>query len=151
MSDESLDNVIRVDFGAASSAAQPRGELREVHEPSEAEVTAEQSAEKTRIFGELIELGTVMVTMDARPDSVLVPDEFKDEFRLNLNFCFSFGIPDFEFDDRGVRASLSFGGVDVRCEVPWDAVYMLRSHVKNDVVLFPNDFPPEMVALLPRE
>ena len=145
MSDESLDNIIRVDFGGGTPQGEPQTDVSEL----EADVSAEQSEEKVRIFSELLDRGTVMVTLDSRRDDVTIPDDFRDEFRLNLNFCYQFAIPDFEFDDVGIRASLSFGGVDYWCDIGWDAVYMLRSHVENDVVLFPNDFPPEMVALLP--
>jgi len=96
----------------------------------------------------MVEKGTVLVTLDARRDGVMVPGQFADQLRLNLNFCHMFGIPDFEYDAWGVRASLSFGGRDFYCDVPWPAVYMMRSHVENDVTLFPASIPPEMLAFV---
>lgn len=135
MSDDD-DKVIHVNFGAPV-APEP--------EP-EPEPVPDANYGKLRRFTEMVDEGTVLVTLDARRDGVVVPPQFSREMRLNLNFCYGFGIPDFDFDDYGVRASLSFGGVDFYCDVPWPAVYMFRSHVHNDAVLFPEDVPPEMLA-----
>lgn len=132
------DNVIRVEFGARSVA--PPEETRPAPDPG--------NEEKLGVFSDMIEKGTVLVTLDARRDGVTVPGQFGDQLRLNLNFCHMFGIPDFEYDPWGVRASLSFGGQDVYCDVPWTAVYMMRSHVENDVTLFPASIPPEMLAFV---
>ncbi len=137
MSDD--DNVIHVQFGAPEPP--PKEEP-----PAEA---SEENLEKLEIFTELVDLGTVMVTLDARREGVVVPEMFTDELRLNLNFCHLFGIPDFDYDQWGVRASLSFGGVDHWCDIPWEAVYMMRSHVENEVMLFPGAIPQEMLALFP--
>lgn len=133
------DNVIRVDFGAQAPvppAEEPPLEVPAGHD------------EKLGVFTDMIEKGTVLLTLDARHPGVQVPPQFADQMRLNLNFCYLFGIPDFEFDQRGVRASLSFGGVDTWCDISWDAVYMMRSHVENDVMLFPQSIPPEMLAFV---
>lgn len=128
MDDE--NNVIRVNFGK-----------KEVEEP-------EPEPDKFAVFTKLIENGTVMITLDARADGVSLPSQFESEFRLNLNFCYSFGIPDFLFNPKGLSASLSFSGVDSWCDIPWEAVYMMRSHIENNVVLFPESLPPEMIAFL---
>lgn len=132
------DNVIRVQFGA-----QPA--------PPEAETPAPPLAndEKLGVFSDLIEKGTVLVTLDARVDGVTVPGHLSDQHRLGLNFCHLYGIPDFEYDGWGVRASLSFGGRDSYCDIPWGAVYMMRSHVENDVTLFPESIPREMLEPSP--
>lgn len=135
MADE--DNVIRVAFGARPTPPEP------VEEP-----VPPANEEKLGVFAEMIEKGTVLVTLDARRDGVEVPPQFVGEMRLNLNFCYQFGIPDFEFDGWGVRASLSFGGRDQWCDLPWSSVYMMRSHVENDVTLFPASIPPEMLAFV---
>ncbi len=131
------DNVIRVNFGSPA-------------EPAEAERPIPPAAndEKFGVFVEMIEKGTVLVTIDTRREGVIVPDHLAGELRLNLNFCHLFGIADFEYDGWGVRASLSFGGQDMLCDVPWPAVYMMRSHVENDVTLFPESIPPEMLAFV---
>lgn len=129
------DNVIRVQFGAAAA-------------PQPAEPPPAGNDEKLGVFSDMVERGTVLVTLDARREDVTVPPQFRGELRLNLNFCHMFGIPDFEYDEWGVRASLSFGGVDFYCDIPWTAVYMMRSHVENDVMLFSQSIPPEMMAFV---
>ena len=127
---EESNNVIRVNFGKQAVEEDP------------------EKQDKCVVFGELIEIGTVMITLDARTHGVTLPPQFESEFRLNLNFCYSFGIPDFTFDEKGLSASLSFSGVDSWCDIPWDAIYMMRSHIKNNVVLFPESLPSEMMDYL---
>lgn len=131
------DNVIRVQFGA--SAVEPAPVQIPEDLPS-------SNREKLDLFSEMVDKGTVLVTLDARHEGVIVPPQFSEELRLNLNFCHQFGIADFEYDLAGVRASLSFGGVDSFCDVPWGAVYMMRSHVENDVMVFPAEIPEELIA-----
>lgn len=144
---EKDDNVIRVDFGGPRS--QPEPDEIEAEGPGPSGIVSGTGEEKHRIFADLLEEGTVMLTLDARRDGVVLPDQFADQFRLNLNFDHLFGIPDFDYDDDGVRASLSFGGVDRWCDIPWSAVYMMRGVESPDVVLFPGQLPAEMMALIP--
>ena len=135
MSDDD-GNVIRVDFGARSAPA-PEPPAQQSHPDDMA---------KLEVFSELVDVGTVLLTLDTRYAGVVVPERFAGDLRLNLNFCHRFGIPDFGYDEAGVRASLSFSGVDHWCEIPWGAVYMMRSHVENEVRLFTGSIPPEMLA-----
>src|SRR5690606_2576050 len=123
-----------VNFGAREPEPEP-----------EPEPVAPGNYEKLRRFSEMVDEGTVLVTLDARRAGVVAPSRLTGEMRLNLDFCYGFGIPDFDFDEYGVRASLSFGGLDVYCDIPWPSVYMFRSHVHNDAVLFPEDLPEEML------
>ncbi len=138
MSDEKPDNVIEVDFGAKREKAPP------------ATSEGENAEQKLEAFSRLVDGGTVMVTLDARRPGVSVPEQYAEDAQLNLNFCHDFQIPDFSYDESGVRASLSFNGRDVWCDVPWDAVYMMRSHESGDVLIFPSSLPEEIQALLPQ-
>lgn len=138
MSEEETDNVIEVDFGGPRAAAD-----------APARTSDPSAADKLEAFESLIDVGTVMVTLDARIDSVVVPEEFAGNPQLNLNFCHLFRVPDFAYDSEGVRASLSFSGRDIWCDVPWDAVYMLRSHGSGDVMIFPGSLPAEIRDLMP--
>lgn len=106
--------------------------------------------EKLAAFQELIARGKTMVTLDARRPGVRVPPRFKDELQLNLDFSTRFaGVVDFEWDDVGVRSTLTFGGQPFFCEVPWSAVWAMRSHVDNQMLLWPEDLPEEMLAQIP--
>jgi stringent starvation protein B len=135
------DNIIHVNFGGEPDSSP--GELEASPEDLEA------GAEKLRLFASLLDEGTVMVTLDSRRDGVVVPAQFTEQPRLNLNFDHQFRISDFDYDEVGVRASLSFGGVDRWCEVPWTAVYMMRSLESQEVMLFPGQLPAEMAAMIP--
>lgn len=110
----------------------------------------EAGHEKLAAFQELIARGKTMVTLDARRPGVRVPKHFKDELQLNLDFSTRFaGVVDFEWDDVGVRSTLTFGGQPTYCDVPWSAVWAMRSHVDNQMMLWPEDLPEEMLAQLP--
>lgn len=142
------DNVIHVNFGAETEGA-PAATNSDRPGPNDDQDALRVGQEKLRIFSDLLEEGTVMVTLDSRRAGVVVPTQFLGQPQLNLNFDHLFRIPDFEYDEQGVRASLSFGGVDQWCDVPWSAVYMMRSVESQDVMLFPGQLPAEMAALIP--
>jgi hypothetical protein len=56
-----------------------------------------------------------------------VPLEFSKESNLVLNFCYSFRVPDFNFNDVGIWATLSFESGDHFCMVPWNSIFGLQS------------------------
>ncbi len=123
-------DVVRVDFGG-----EKRRSLQEVVEEAKKSQSGLETA-KYRVFERMVEQGMVMVTLDTRMAGVVVPDQFEGLPELRLNFSHLFQIEDFDYDERGVRASLSFEGVRRFCDVPWEAVFMLYSHETGDVVVF---------------
>ena len=114
-------DVVEVDFGASQAGGH---ELTDVDEA------------KLAIFQEMIDDGMVMVTLDTRVDGVVVPGQFAGQSELRLNFSHQFHIPDFVYDEQGVRASLSFQGSRQLCDVPWPAVYILYSHASGELAIF---------------
>ena len=124
-------NVVRVDFRARVPA----------HDPA--------ASEKYAVFSRFAEKGKVMVTLDARRPGVSVPSRFAEEAQLNLDFSVRFGLADFAFDARGVRASLSFQRQPFFCDVPWSAVYALFSHVDNERMTWARSLPREILDQLP--
>src|SRR5262245_42605614 len=90
-----------------------------------------------------------MVTPDARRPGVAVPPHLGKEPQLNLDFAMRFGLADFIFDARGVRASLSFNRQPFFCDVPWGAVYAIYSHVDNERLTWPQSLPEEILEQLP--
>jgi hypothetical protein len=78
-----------------------------------------------------------------------VPAQFRDEAQLNLDFSEKFGLADFVYDERGVRASLSFQRQPFFCDVPWSGVYMLFSHVDNERLTWARSLPTEILDQLP--
>jgi stringent starvation protein B len=125
-------NVVQVDFGAA--AAEEEG-------AASSDIKA-----KLQAFIDLIEKGMVGITLDARREGVDVPFQFRSENQLVLNFSHKFFLDDFEYDGRGVRASLSFQGKPVFVDIPWSAVWMIRSHQDGTTVVSPEDIPHELIS-----
>ncbi len=126
-------NVVRVDFKRAQRT-------------SPSDPTAPQ---KYAVFGRFIDRGKVMVTLDARRAGVSVPPQYVDEPQLNLDFSERFGLADFGYDERGVRASLSFNRHPFFCDVPWSSVYALFSHVDNERLTWAGSLPTEILEQLP--
>ena len=126
-------NVVRVDFKRAQRT-------------SPADPTAPQ---KYGVFSRFVERGKVMVTLDARRPGVSVPAHLAGEPQLNLDFSERFGLVDFAYDERGVRASLSFKGQAFFCDVPWTSVYGLFSHADNGRLTWPRSLPAEILDQLP--
>lgn len=123
--------VVRVDFRARVPAADPH------------------ASEKFAVFSRFAEKGKVMVTLDARRPGVSVPTRFAEDPQLNLDFSVRFGLADFAFDARGVRASLSFQRQPFFCDLPWSAVYALYSHVDNERLTWARSLPREILDQLP--
>ena len=126
------ENVVTVNFGAL-----PQGRSLP---PDPSDET------KLRAFIDLIEKGMVGVTLDARVEGVEVPLGFRHEHQLVLNFSHKFFLDDFAFDDRGVRASLSFQGRDHFVDIPWRAIWMMHSHEDGTTIVSPDDIPVEITS-----
>lgn len=131
--EEQKANVVRVDFKRAQRT-QPSDPL---------------APQKFAVFSRFLSKGKVMVTLDARRPGVSVPAHLAQEPQLNLDFSERFGLSDFMYDERGVRASLSFNRQPFFCDVPWSAVYALFSHVDNERLTWAKALPQEILAQLP--
>lgn len=124
------DNVVRLGFGKKAG-------------PVLTEDEKERASQKLRAFTELIDAGMVMVALDARRDGVRVPRRLSDSSELRLNFSLKFYIDDFAYDERGVRASLSFGGQPFFCDIPWTSVHGIQSQVTDQNYVWREDLPAE--------
>ena len=131
--DGDKQNVVRVDFKRAQRTS-PSDPL---------------APQKFAVFSRFIAKGKVMVTLDARRTGVNVPSHLANEPQLNLDFSERFGLSDFMYDERGVRASLSFNRQPFFCDVPWSSVYALFSHVDNERLTWARALPQEILAQLP--
>lgn len=103
---------------------------------------------KKELVEDLLQRGMVMVHLDARLDGVDVPAAHRHDFHLRLNLSLNFDIDDFDIDDVGIRASLSFRGVRHLCVLPWHAVFAITSHVEPLGYLWPDDLPLELATQL---
>ena len=67
----------------------------------------------------LITQGLVVAAQNKK--FTLVPESCSSRI-VHLNFSYRYRIDDFCVDEKGIRASLSFGGVPQFCDIPWSAV-----------------------------
>ena len=104
-----------------------------------------ESANKKSVLEELLDLGMVLVALDARVQGVDVPGHLGRDPQLRLNLSFRFGLP-MSLDPWGIKATLTFGGVPYACRFPWKAIYLLVSHVNGEPYLFPDEVPAELLA-----
>ena len=100
---------------------------------------------KQSVLEKLLELGMVMVTLDARCDQVEVPPDLSQDPQLRLNLSLKFGQP-MEMDAWGIDARLTFGGVPFDCRLPWSSIYVIFSHANGQPYVFPEDVPEEVLA-----
>jgi len=115
------------------------------------------STEYQAVMEKLLDAGIVMVHLIPGLLGVKVPAAFKSQPILRLNFSYRFGISDFMVDERGVRASLSFGGVNHFCDIPWGAVLAISSTPADEMYVWVENFsldqlepilPPPLLAQL---
>lgn len=103
---------------------------------------------KERLLNAL-NLGMVMVHLDARRPGVVVPQALRDEAHLRLNLSYRFDPPDLSVNEWGVRQSLSFGGSRFSVGIPWSALFAVTSHVTKEFWMFVEDLPPELLSAPP--
>jgi stringent starvation protein B len=96
--------------------------------------------------------GVAMLHLDARRAGVVVPPQFVGDPHLRLNLSYRYAIPDLEIDDeRGVQATLSFGGSPFQCRMPWPSIFGITSHASGDGQVWPEDLPTEVQQTLARD
>lgn len=111
--------------------------------PATSEVSRYKVAEK------LLSEGLTMVHVVREREGVELPDVCNTPV-VHLNFSYRFGLSDFEVDERGIRASLSFGGVPRWCDLPWEAVVGISSTVTDQFFIWIDCFSRgELESMLP--
>ena len=100
---------------------------------------------KQQAFLALLKEGSTSLHLDARRAGVVVPEAFRGDAHLMLQYGYDLAIPipDLEVDEHGVRATLSFSRTPLRTVVPWTAVYAIAS-VDGRGVLYPEDVPSDV-------
>ena len=100
--------------------------------------------DKRQTLLHFLERGVTMVHLDARQPGVVVPPQYAQEPHLRLNLSYRYNIPDLELRERGVQATLSFGGRPFRCVLPWGSIFGITSHAGEGQV-WPEDLPGEVM------
>lgn len=103
---------------------------------------------KQQAFLALLKEGSTSLHLDARRAGVVVPDAFRQEAHLMLQYGYDLAIPipDLEVDEYGVRATLSFSRTPHLTVIPWTAVYAIAS-VDGRGVLYPEDVPGDVSVM----
>lgn len=103
---------------------------------------------KQQAFLALLKEGWTSLHLDARRAGVVVPDPFKTEAHLILQYGHDLPIPipDLEIGDDGVRATLSFSRTAHPTLVPWAAVYAVTG-ADGRGVLFAEDVPSDVSVI----
>jgi len=96
----------------------------------------------------LLKEGWTSLHLDARRAGVLVPESFRNEAHLILQYGHDLPIPipDLEIDEDGVRATLSFSRTAHRTSIPWTSVYAVTG-VDGRGVLFDEDVPSDVSVI----
>ena len=103
---------------------------------------------KQQAFLALLKEGSTSLHLDARRPGVVVPEAFRQEAHLMLQYGYdlAISIPDLEVDEHGVRATLSFSRTPHMTVIPWTAVYAIAS-VDGRGVLYPEDVPGDVSVM----
>lgn len=89
------------------------------------------------------------LTFDTRVAGVEVPRQFRGVPRLVMNFSHNYHIPDFAYDEQGVRGTLSFDTGDFFVQIPWNAIYAMMVPKTKEAAMWDVSVPVELVALIP--
>lgn len=114
----------------------------EMSDDSDALTLEEIRKVKRDFFARSLQSGVASVYLDPRVQGVKVPDAFRNQVPLVLNYSYRYHIADFEFHDDSIVASLSFGGVPYQCTVPWDAVMGIGNQGEGVFCSFTGEPPP---------
>ncbi len=96
---------------------------------------------KKSIFSEALENGIATLYLDPRVEGVKVPDRFKGNDTLTLDYSYNYGLDDFQFDDACVVASLSFNRQPFQCVIPWEAVFGIGNKAAGAYYSFTKNDP----------
>jgi hypothetical protein len=104
--------------------------------------------EKRSKLVELLELGKVMIGVDATRPGVDLPPHLMGRPVVRLALSRLFRLDVFETGPFEVRANLSFGGERYLCVVPWAAIFQMTSEAsEEDDVLFPDALSPRVLQM----
>ena len=80
--------------------------------------------------------------VNALSDGVVCPDEIRARWRERLILDLDANYPlDLNYDEVGLSADLSFGGVVTRCTFPWGAVYVVADRATGRGIVLDQHLP----------
>lgn len=108
------------------------------------------SAQKRELVQTLLDQGPILVHIDARGESVIVPEHFRSQARLVLRFGYRLSPPivDLDVGEEAIRGTLTFGGQPFTCTVPWQSLYAVIAESSGQGTVWPEDVPDEILEEL---
>lgn len=95
----------------------------------------------------------ILVQLDARMGSAVVPPHLKDDLRLVLRVGWNLEPPitDLQIHQNGFSATLHFNGAPFWCSVGWSAIYAVQGTLagRNLQWTWPKLIPPDYNELYP--
>lgn len=88
--------------------------------------------------------GKTQIRIDARRPGCQVPATLVDEPQLVLNLSWRFANTEMVINERGIAATLRFGGEPFRCVLPWRAVWGVSPFGEEKLRVWPVDLPFEL-------
>lgn len=108
------------------------------------EAASRRGLAKKRLLEQALDRGVVQLRLDARRPGVRVPEHLVAESSLALNISLRFPDTGLVINDRGVAASLRFGGSRFRCVIPWPALWGMLVPGAESLHVWPPDLPEEL-------
>lgn len=104
-----------------------------------------QQPSKQQLMIHMLEDAWVYVHLDPRRDGVILPDHLRLEKRLVLQYGYNMPVPidNFNVDERGISATLSFRRVPCATFIPWAAVFAVTDGDKRTWV-WQEDMPADL-------
>lgn len=108
----------------------------------------DQNKSKHETLLDLLEVGLIMMHIDARHPNISVPTHLKDDPHLRLNLSYRFRVPDLNITEESIEVTLSFQQVPHFCKIPLDAIWGVSQPPAPGIHLFLDSMPPEIVFQL---
>ena len=114
-----------------------------------AKTIEERNREKKACFDDWMKGDHVLVQIDARGDTVIVPENLKEDSALTLKLSYLFQGKTLA-DEEKITSYLLFGDQYFECVLPWDLIWGVRS-CSGEQKVWNEDIPKEVVTRLARE
>lgn len=90
----------------------------------------------------LLEQSSIFIHLDPRRDKVVVPQSFREQPELVLQFGLNMRIPipDLELTEEAIAGTLSFARRPFWCWIPWEAVFAIFDQQRRGLT-WPEDAP----------
>lgn len=108
--------------------------------------TAIGPVDKYTYFSKLIDTGLIQILINPKLRGTKLPLNLKKEAFVALNWSHKFNIKDFEYDDKGVRGTLTFNAKDCFVNIPWKSIWaiFLTKSPKETMKIWEADIPREI-------